>query len=80
MTPEPNPEHRAAVRIPDDHVTLSPHASFMITVYCEESASDDDAILERDQRLLLKRGVSVARGIAHFKQRGQGVGRACGTH
>lgn len=40
----------------------------MITVYCEGAALDVDAIVERGQRLLLDRGVSVARGIALLKQ------------
>lgn len=68
-TPQPNPDHRVAVRIADDHVTLPPRASLMITVYCEDTAPDMDAIVESDQRLLLNRGISVARGIARFKQR-----------
>lgn len=68
-TPQPNPEHHATVRIADDHVTLPPRASLMIAVYCEDAAPDVDAIVESDQRWLLNRGVSVARGIARFKQR-----------
>lgn len=64
MTPDPNPQHRAAVRIADDHITLPPSASVMITIYCEDAAFDVDAIIDSNQRLLLSRDVSVASGVA----------------
>lgn len=55
---KPRPEQQASLRTADDHITVPPSASLMITVYCQDAVPN--AVVENDPSFLLYRGVSIA--------------------
>ena len=51
----------------EDQVTIPPRSSVIIPVRTEK-AEDIEGVIESDQRLLLDRGICVARGIARLHE------------
>lgn len=67
ITPIPSSERCTSLRIADDPAPLAPCESLMIAT--QDGTFYAKATVESDQCLVLKRGVSIARGIQRMKQK-----------
>ncbi|KAK8777518.1 hypothetical protein V5799_029140 [Amblyomma americanum] len=59
-------ENHVALSVLEEEVSVPPRSSVIVTVGATK-AINTEAIIEGNMQLLLDRGISIARGIAHFR-------------